>query len=168
MSASPKRIAIALVVASLPALPAQAQLRPATADHIGEAVGRCIAATSTAGLNLERLAEGGWQRAKTQSGEEKVDAPIPIYGKAGNRAVIIAAPTEAAPACIVTARIEHFDVVSATTQGMSRALKVSPMKSEGNETYWRYGPLIIQLAATGTREKPGIRVGVVAVAGEKK
>lgn len=145
-------------------------MKPASSEHIGAAIDACVGATSLEGVDSDKLVDAGWAAGAIEDKGKAVDSPLRIYATPDNYAVIVVNidAAKAEDACIVMAGIESFDRYSAIADGIGRDLQAKLIRRDGNEFFWRHGPLMIQLAATGTREKPSIRAGVIAVPEEKK
>ncbi len=139
----------------------------ATASDIGVAIGACIAATGPAGVDEARLGEAGFARGEIEAKGKTIETGLGFFGKANSAAIIITM-AEPNPVCTVTARIPSVERFPATVEGLSRALQSKPIQQNGNEFTWRRGRTLVQLAATGTREKPAIRTVVMAMREEKK
>jgi hypothetical protein len=67
----------------------------------------------------------------------------------------------------VLARIERPESAPAVVQALAAHLKAQPKRDKNNNLIWLAGRTAVQLAATGDRAKPALRVAVIQLA-EKK
>ncbi len=163
-----KQIAIAAIAAAVPLSPVVGQeQKVASVAGIEAALGACLSATGTAGVDEAKLTERGFARGKIEADGKAVASELGFYGQADNAAIIITMANPK-PICTVIARIPSIERFPDTVEAINGALQSKPIRQEGNEVTWRHGAAIVQLAATGTREKPSIRTVVMALQEEKK
>lgn len=157
MVALRNRIAAA-AVAALTVAPASAQMRVAGLGEVYESYNDCFAATETGSLDPDALGSAGWQRgALSNSGSENIeDEPI-IFGHASRAPIIMLSALEGEGACIVVARIETSDVFEQFTSAWGEKL---PKPNEDGEISFFADGRAVQMAPTGSRNEPSLRVAV--------
>ena len=162
-----KRFALPLLAAtSAFAAPASAQLKPASQADIAAATEQCLAASTAEGVDIVAIEQAGWMAATASGDGETIATPLRIYSKSANGALIMTGRDgdAASKVCIVMARIGKLKDYSALTSVMS-ATYGEPLKVEGNERIWSADGKMIQMDATGSREKPSVRIATIAVSG---
>ena len=150
----------ALLIASLAllAVPAAAQLRPAPLEEIFESYNDCFAATNGGSLAPAELEKLGWTRATItgDDGEAVADAPI-IFGHGERAPIIMLSNLEGEGICLVNARIEGFEVFDEFKAAFGG--KLPKPKKNGEITYQAEGR-VVQIAPTGSSDKPSLRLVV--------
>ena len=134
----------------------EAQLREAELPEIFASYNDCFAATKTGSISVESLEKLGWKRAvmRAADGKEIEDGPI-IFGHAERSPIIMFDALEGKGICMVNARIKSFDVFEGFKQAFGG--KLPPASEDGTTTYVANGQLV-QIAPTGTREAPALRL----------
>ena len=164
MKVSLERLATACVMGGvLLVAPAHAQMRPAAADDIIAAIDACRSAAGSGGVDETRLTGAAWQAETFGSKERPTETPLRIYAKRGNNAVLMFTRDASGPGvCIVTARIRSTaDAPLVANQISSRF--GAPIQAAPQEVTWRAERHILQLAPTGNRNAPSLRIGVAYV-----
>ena len=162
-----KRFALpAVAAAAALAVPASAQLKPASEAHITAATAQCLAATTAEGIDTDIIESAGWEAATASKDGKAIAMPLGIYGASGNDAMIMTGPKgEAAnKVCIVMARMGKLKEYDALASAMS-ARYGKPLKVEGGKRIWSADGKIIQMDASGSRDKPSVRIATMAVSG---
>ena len=138
--------------------PAHAQLREASLQQIFESYNDCFAATETGTINAAALTSLGWSRATMTDGDGNSikDGPI-IFGHTDRNAIILLSALEGDGVCIVNARIASFDVFESFTEAFGGNL---PEPDEQGAITYRAQGHIVQIAPTGSKEKPSLRLVV--------
>ena len=150
------------------AVPAASQgLPPATPDEILAAARSCAAATSSAGLDLKKLEADGWGKASMSADGKPVATPLTFYNK--GHLLLAYNSGSAKPFCIFTGRIES----AAEFRNLQAAFASSfgaPVKDDGKGEQLFLSPdrHIVDLASTGTADRPAVRVAVGPVVQEAK
>lgn len=156
------------------ASPAAAQgsasgLKPASPADIVAATSSCMAAVGPNGTDEGVLLAQGWAKATMTSKGKTVEAPLNVYGrKAGNVILMTAPDTKASGICTVMARIDRPETAPAVVNAMSTQLQTKPAKTEPGSVYWFAQQRIVQLATTGDRSKPSVRVSVMQIPEKSK
>jgi hypothetical protein len=164
---NPAAFALPVLVIAHPAFAQTQQLKPAPIDQIVSAVDACMAATSVAGVDGTVLEGQGWAMGSVTADGKPVQTELAFYGRADSNVVIVSTPESPFPACTAMARVRRAAEVEAVADGISATTGSQPASRETDQSFWLKRPLVIHLATTGTREKPAVRVGVVATK-EKK
>jgi hypothetical protein len=166
-----------LLVAAL-TLPAaasaqQASLQPASAGDVAAAVSSCWSAVGASGVDPAKLQAAGWSAASAVDKDGKsVALPMGVYGKTGANAVIITNPAASGESlCTVVARVTPTQV-NTTISTVKQALvavdpSVKAARDEGGIVFLAL-PRLAMLNATGSKEKPGMRIVVGYQNPEKK
>jgi hypothetical protein len=140
------------------ASPSQAQLREAPLPQIFESYNDCFTATESGAIDTDALNGLGWARASMTDGDgEAIEGGPIIFGHADRAPLIILSGLEGDGVCIVNARIESFDVFEEFKAAFGGNLP-GP-EENGAITYSAQGH-IVQIAPTGSRDKPSIRLVV--------
>ena len=156
-----KRFLLAAGAIALTAFPASAQLREAELPEIFDSYNDCFAATKTGSISLGALEKRGWKRAVVSAadGKEIEGGPI-MFGHAERAPIVMFDATEGDGICMVTARIKSFDVYEDFKQAFGG--KLPPANEDGTTTYVANGQLV-QIAPTGSREAPALRLIVATL-----
>lgn len=148
----------AVVGAGLLGSAAQAQMRVGPLSDIRESYNDCLSATEGE-LDPAALEDRGWGRGTMQSrdGEIIEGGPI-IYGHTEKAPIIMLSATEGKGACIVLARIEDLAQFEEFKSAWGDDL---PQANDEGEIWFRAGGRrMAQMALTGSREEPSIRLVV--------
>ena len=167
----------ALLFAAL-AVPAAASaqtagLQPASAGDIASAVSSCWGAVGASGVDPAKLQAAGWSSASAVDKQGKsVALPMNVYGKTGANAVIITNPAQSSDGlCTVVARINPAQVNTTISTVKQALVAVDPTvkaaRDDGGIVFLAL-PRLAMLNATGSKEKPGMRVVVGYQNPEKK
>jgi hypothetical protein len=145
-------------------------LVPAAPAEIAAAVGTCVAATKPAGADAGVLAAQGWKKATATSASGKpLATPFSVYGREGGKTLItVSKAKKRGDLCTVMARIESTDTAKPVVEALSAELKAKPGKIEQSEVYWFAGRKVVQLASTGDRSKPSVRISVMQLPEKSK
>ncbi|MBX7482699.1 hypothetical protein [Qipengyuania qiaonensis] len=154
-----KRALLTVAALTLPAAPASAQMREAALPEIFESYNDCFAATESGAISIASLESNGWARASMSDGDgEKVEGGPIIYGHTERAPLIILNETEGAGVCMVNARIKSFKVFEEFKAAFGDRLPKPD--DEGSITFFADGQAV-QMAPTGSREAPALRVAVL-------
>ena len=158
---APVALALSVVVAA----PAAAQLQEAPRPEIFQSYNDCFTATESGQIDSDALIGLGWARATMTDGDGNTieDGPI-IFGHTERRPIILLSALEGDGVCIVNARIESFEVYKNFTEAFGGNLPAP--NDEGAVTFRAQGH-IVQIAPTGSTEKPSLRL-VVGTKAETK
>ncbi len=138
--------------------PAQAQLREAPLPQIFQSYNDCFAATDSGQINTSALVSLGWARASMTDGDGKpIDGGPIIFSHSERSPIILLSALEGDGVCIVNARIESFEVFKSFTEAFGGNLPEP--NEEGAITYRAQGH-IVQIAPTGSKDKPSLRLVV--------
>jgi hypothetical protein len=170
-----RKTILALTALALPAAASsqQTSLQPASASDIAAAVSSCWGAVSVSGVDPAKLQAAGWSAASAVDKDGKsVALPMGVYGKTGANAVIITNPGESGESlCTVVARVTPSQV-NTTISTVKQALvavdpSVKAARDEGGIVFLAL-PRLAMLNATGSKERPGMRIVVGYQNPEKK
>lgn len=153
-----KTLALSFAALALASAPAAAQLRPAPIEDIFESYNDCFAATNTGALAPSELERLGWKRATIDADGKSIEGGPVIFGHEARAPIIMLSGTEGSGACIVTARIESFDVFENFKSAFGG--KLPKPNKVGEITYSAEGR-IVQIAPTGKRSEPALRLVVM-------
>jgi hypothetical protein len=162
-------LAAALLFAG--ATPAQAQLARSSVKEIATAVQDCSAAAGTAGIAEPALAAAGWSRGKIAPvGEEMLAADLSIYSKAKASPIIMTDAGTGKPGtiCVVLAGLRKPSDYQAIVNSIDALEGTSGVRRDELVITFSNGRQIIQSALTGKRDKPAVRIAVMAVGAGKK
>ncbi len=133
-------------------------MREAPLPEIFESYNDCFAATETGAINTDALRDLGWVRATMtdDDGNSVDDGPI-IFGHTQRTPLIMLSGLDGEGVCMVSARIESFDVFEEFMAAFGGNLP--DPDGDGAITYSAQGH-IVQIAPTGSRDKPSLRLVV--------
>lgn len=159
MAALRKLATAALALSAVLAAPATAQMREAALPEIFESYNDCFAATESGEISISSLEALGWSRATIRSsdGEPIENAPL-IFGHSERKPIIIMSALEGEGVCMVNARIESFEVFEEFKQAFGG--KLPEPDKQGSISYFAQGHPV-QIAPTGSREAPALRLAVL-------
>ncbi len=167
----PRSAAALALLGAASAAAAQGQiLVPAAPAEIAAAVASCVAATNAGGADAKVLGAQGWQRAIATDGKGKpLATPFAVYGRKGGKTMIMIAPSkQGRDLCTVTARIDGTAAAKPVVEAVSAQLKTKPAKVEPSAIYWLAGGKAVQLASTGDRSKPSVRISIMQLPEKSK
>lgn len=156
----PMALAAAACLATV-AIPASAQMQPATAESLGDAIGACINAVDHDGAIVEGLEAGGWSRARMENGGEAAEDVL-LFGKSGNEALILTADVngDEPDPCIVLARLPRTSAYHPSAEAISQIIGM-PVERNENNYFWRFSDKIAQMTPSGSAEEPSLRFVVM-------
>ena len=170
-----RKTALFLATLALPAA-ASAQktgLQPASASDIASAVSSCWAAVGAQGVEPAKLQAAGWTSASAVDKQGKsIELPMGVYGKTGANAVIVTNPGQAGESlCTVVAAVTPSQLNTTISTVKQALLAVDPTvkaaRDDGGIVFLAL-PRLAMLNATGSKEKPGMRIVVGYQNPEKK
>ncbi|WP_337660975.1 hypothetical protein [Erythrobacter sp. Alg231-14] len=126
--------------------------------QIFETYNDCFAATENGSIDTAALGSLGWALARmtTDDGRDVEGAPI-IFGHGERAPIILLSATEGDGFCIVMARVENSEVFDQFKQAFGSDL---PDPDEnGAITFFAQGH-VVQIAQTGSRDEPSVRLAV--------
>ena len=150
----------------------QTSLQPASAGDIAAAVSSCWGAVGPTGVDAAKLQASGWSAASAVDKQGKsVALPMSVYGKTGANAVIVTNPGSGDGLCTVVASVTPTQV-NTTISTVKQALvaadpTVKAARDDGGIVFLAL-PRLAMLNATGSKQKPGMRVVVGYQNPEKK
>jgi hypothetical protein len=164
---------LALAAAAAPAQP-PAQMQAGSPADFAVAVSSCWNAVGPTGVDLTKLVADGWTAASaTGSNGKTIALPIGIYGKSGVNALVMASGnTGDQGICAVVGRLRSIDDAKTVLPAVKQSLlaidpNVKAASSNGGIVFIDL-PRLAMLNATGSKEKPGMRIVVGYEASEKK
>ena len=151
--------------------PASAELLPSPPDAIARAVSDCWAAVGSRSVNQAVLLQRGWQPGTINNAQGAVATPLKPFSKTGSNVLVMLMGTAEKPMCSVAARVENAAAVSLAAQAVQKTLvdtdpKVATARS-GKSIVFIALPRLATLDATGTKDKPAVRI-VTGYSAEKK
>ena len=163
------RNTVALLAAVALGVTAQAEtsggVPAASVDAIAIAVDACRAATTRKSIDVNVLKQKGFAASSWRgpSGRPVQNAPR-VFGKDG--ALILL--TDDGHDCTIMAGLKASSDWMALNIKLNATLGVAPFETKLGQTSWRVADHAIQLAATGSREKPAVRVMIIPNSQEPK
>jgi hypothetical protein len=149
-------------------------MQSASAADVAVAVSSCWKAVVPGGVDLTKLKAEGWTPASaTDPSGKAIALPVGIYGKSGVNAIVMAnADTAGKSVCAVVGGLRSIDDIKGVLPVVKQALltidpNVKAASSNGGIVFIDL-PRLAMLNATGSKEKPGVRVVVGYEASEKK
>ena len=162
-------LAFSLVAGAAASAQGVSGLQPATPSDISSAASSCLASVQATGTDESVLLAQGWERATMRAEGRAVETALKIYGRKGANVVLMTAPgTGASGLCTVTARVESLDSFAAIAQAIGQNLNIEGKQSEAGAMLWFSGRKVVQLAQTGERAKPAVRVSVLHLTEKSK
>jgi hypothetical protein len=166
MVSASKIMAAATVVLS--ASPAASQGLPVSSpQEIAAGARSCSAATSAAGVDVNKLTADGWRRASVSDHGQSINNAGLFFGKGH---LLLTLSSNSAKICGIVARIQSTAAFAPIIDAMGQQLGV-PGKRRPNETdtaYWFPAGHIVQMKLTGKTDAPAVRVVVGYAPLEKK
>jgi hypothetical protein len=150
------------------AAPAVGQgLPPVANDELLAAVRSCAAATNPTGVDPRKLEADGWRKATMSANGKPVATPLTMYGK--GHLLLMFDSAGASPLCIVTGRILSVAEFP-KLQAAFAAAYGAPIKDDGKGEQMFIAPdhRVVDLASTGSNDRPAVRVGIGPVFQETK
>ena len=148
------------------ALPANAQIAPATPEKIAEAVSACMVASTVDGVDEAQLTDEGWAKAAVTEDGKPVDHGLSFYGKSGNHSILLLDPQER-QVCVVTARITDPSAYQGVVDAIDALADVKPIEQDKFDITFLGDDRMIFSQISGTPDKPGVRIFVSAMESEK-
>jgi hypothetical protein len=161
-----------LMLATLLATPAAAQMRPSSPDDIAAGVSDCWAAVGPETVSLDLLRQRGWEAGSIESAKGPVETPLKFYGKSGSNVVMMLQADDDSPTCSIMSRVAKVADIDRAAQAAQRSLStVDPQLKatrSDNALVFLSLPKIGMIQASGTKDAPGVRVIVSYQKPEKK
>jgi len=158
----PLAVLACLGAGALHASSAAAQVKPAGAGDIRDAIGDCLAITSASWIDLDKLKdELDWDMATRTVGRsrEKISG---IYAKPGSEALIIVGKPELKDKrCVVLARLPDTASYHPTAEALSSELGM-PRQGEGMSYIWHQRAATIEMRPSGAPDAPNAEFAVTA------
>ena len=150
---------------------ASAEMPPSPPGDIASAVADCWAAVRPNSIDQAVLRQRGWQPSKIEGAQRGVATSLQPYGKSGSNVLVMLMGTSDVPMCSVLSRVENAAAVSKAAQAVQQVLvaadpQVKTARS-GKSIIFLSLPRIATLDATGTKDKPAVRI-VAGYSAEKK
>ena len=156
--------AIALFAASGAWAQAQANLKPAKIEEVVAATQACRAAAFTDRIDEGVLRNRGWQPGTLAVDGRPASGPFRVYGRQGGNALImLASDRNGQKLCSVVAGLSRLGDFGKVGVALSTSLGAKPAQLGGGTANWLSGGKLVNMQATGSRERPSIRVSVAAV-----
>ena len=170
-SALPHRAVVAFCAAAATVLPANAKgLETASQGEIVAGARSCVASVGPAGLDQTRLVADGWSKGSIASKDGKpIDTSIILYGK-GHLMLMSMQPQPGKPQlCTLLARIESVRAFAGIQTAFASTYG-APFKDDGKGDQFSQAPdhRFINLASTGSNDRPSVRVAVGYLSQESK
>jgi hypothetical protein len=142
-------------------------LPPVGIDEIMSGTRSCLSATSSTGVDEQKLQSEGWHHATLSSNGKPIENGLTSYGKGG--LLMILSKTAATPLCALSARIaagpDYLKLQAAMATLYGGSAGTDP---DGEYVFMTTDHHIIDLAPTGSNDSPAVRVAVGPVPQEKK
>ncbi|ANU07654.1 hypothetical protein [Paraurantiacibacter namhicola] len=153
--------ALAAVAATLSA-PASAQMKPASAEDVAEAIKTCKDITSPTWIDKDALKGHGWhqvrQRGRGRGGARLYNA----YETRGNDAYLVFEREDLkAKNCVVLARLENTGAYNGLAQGLAGEIGM-PNGQDGFAYIWDQSDYIVRMEPSGDRDTPNARFTIKA------
>ena len=153
---------MAIFAALVLAAPASVGSQPSPPAAIASAVGDCWAAVGPGSVDQTVLRQRGWQPGKFTGAPAGVPTSLHPFGKSGANVILLVTASAGKPTCSVVSRVESAAAVSTAAQAVQQALvaadpEVKTARS-GKSIVFLALPRIATLDATGTKDKPGVRI----------
>jgi hypothetical protein len=155
-------IALQLLAGSAAALAEASFLQPAEPVEIVSAASTCLAAAKPGTVDAAMLTGQGWAKGQASDKQGKaVDLPFDAYTRKDGRVMITTQIADGNGMCSVVARIDRIEMASALANALSAEFKSKPFQADREGILWFADRRIVQLAATGDRSKPSVRISVM-------
>jgi hypothetical protein len=168
MKAFAKLAGAALALAApLHALDAQGPasgLEPSDPDAILAATRSCHDAVTDERLDEDRLTAEGWSLATAERNGRPVEMPVRMFGR--NSIMLIAMDS---PGCVVMARLRSREDYARVIEALTAAHGSPALtEAEGKRVWVLPNDRAMQAEPTGSRERPSLRVAVIAMRGSNE
>jgi hypothetical protein len=155
-------IALTLLTSGGAAVARGAALQPAAPPEIVAAASTCLAAAKPGSVDAAALTARGWAKGEASDGSGKaVKLPFDAFSRKDGKVVIIVAAADGNGMCSVVARIDRVETASAVANALSAEFKVKPFQADKEGIIWFADGRLVQLAATGDRSKPSVRISLM-------
>jgi hypothetical protein len=155
-------LALALLTVSAAGLAQAPALQPASPAEIVAAASTCFASAKPGMIDASVLTGQGWAKGEASDKSGKtIDLPFDFYGRKGSKVMIMAKNADGNGMCSVLARVDRIETSSAVAQALSARFRKKPFKADKEGVFWLSERRIVQLAATGDRAKPSVRISVM-------
>lgn len=159
---------VLLAVASHSVASAQPALEPATAASIVSAARSCVDSVTPTAVDESRLASDGWRPGKITKDGQEIEASLRFYGRGNDNVLLMIMAGEGAGGCSLMARIDQVAEYQNVASALAAELGAKPFQSKASEATWLVQRKAVQLSATGTQEKPAVRIAVIYLPERKK
>ena len=153
-----KRMSCAVAVMQIAsAASAQKQL-PATPSEIVGGVKSCLSATTEKAVEADTLKADGWRSASIAARGKAVDSPLQFFGKGD--LLLMTNKTGKDPVCVIMASVADAKALDGLSSFIMKELDVDghTKPDEKNAIYFFPKGHIVQLARTGTLDRPSVRI----------
>ena len=142
-------------------------LPPVSMDEIMSGTRSCMSATSSTSVDEQKLQADGWHHATVSSNGKPVGNGLSFYGRNGLLLFLDkSAPT---PLCAFSARVatraDFLKLQAAMAAAYGGSVGTDP---NGEYVFMTADHHIIDLAPSGTNERPAVRMAVGPIPPEKK
>jgi hypothetical protein len=166
----------ALVASAQPSAPASSStpvddLPPAPSGAIVKAVQSCLDAVSLSGADAAKLKSEGWEQATDAQGKPANTGDVGMFERDGVLAFTTKPQGDGHGACTLMARIDDTATASEIAEALDQALGGQAQKPDNNdgEIYWVLpGQKFVDLSASGTKDRPSVRLTIAQGTEEKK
>ena len=158
---------LAMTALALESFAAARGLSPATDDELLAGARSCAAATNPTGVDVRSLEANGWDKATMSANGKAAATSLTFYGK-GHLLLMFDANGKS-PLCIVTGRISSIAEFPKLQTAFAAAYG-PPVKDDGKGEQLFIAPdhRVVELASTGSVDRPSVRVGVGPIFQESK
>ena len=144
---------------------ASAQMNPGQPEAVAEAVADCWAAVGPRGVDQSVLARAGWRAGSMKDRQGgRVETPLQVFGKANSDVVLMLMSTADVPGCTIVSRLGKAADVNVAAQAVQRRLTAADPQVKtaraGKSIAFLAQPKMAMLDATGTKDRPAMRVVV--------
>jgi len=156
---------LALAASSVADAQAPSGLKPAKVGEVVAATHACLRATQADRVDEALLRADRWETATFSANGKAVDTPLRIYGrKTGHAMIMVVGKGELRKMCTVMARVPQVGDLREAGTALATSLGKRPAQVKDGGATWFVEDKLINLQATGSREKPSLRVSVMVVA----
>jgi hypothetical protein len=155
---------LALAASSFADAQAPSGLKPAKVGEVVAATQACLRATQADRVDEALLRADGWETATISADGKAVDTPLRIYGrKTGHVIIMLMGKGEPRKLCTVMARVPQIGDLTEAGTALAASFGKRPAQVKDGGATWFVEDKLISLQATGSREKPSLRVSVMVV-----
>jgi len=155
---------LALAASSVADAQAPSGLKPAKVGEVVTATQACLRATQADRVDEALLRADGWEAATFSANGKAVDTPLRIYGrKTGHAIIMLVREGEPRKMYTIMARVQQVDDLREAGTALTASLGKRLAQVKDGGTTWFVEDKLINLQATGSREKPSLRVSVMVV-----